>query len=675
MKTAAAGAALALAAAIAFWPVVSGERSFFHWDLRYEHVPIWQVTQKALRSGESPFWIDGHYCGNPLLFTQEAPLFYPLTAPLLFTAAPAHRLSDLFTLFHFWLAGFLAYLLLRDLGCDPLSSLFGGIAWMLSARMIQSALWPNAVAVLALLPLALAGVLRICRGRRRSGILAASVAGGLCFLASRPQVLLAIAPLFASVVVGGFIAARRKGTVAVDLALSALLAFALGAPSLLTSAALYPDSSRARGLERSEREIGPLNAENLDLVFLPVDGPDRWPEAAAYPGFLVEFLFAVGIVLTLRRTDGFPSFLFAAVAIGGLIGFLFAFGESGPYRFIAELPLLRGFRVPTRFLASWSLMLSIGAALALSRLVGRAPRGQTIAAVCVIGLAVDLALHARHATSTAPSSVYAIRPDLASAVEKMLTPDEVGFPRRLWSLVGPPFLWAYEDTRKLAVARTSEPIYGSIGMSFGIETIGGAGPPLQRWKQVFQPPEPRGAELGGVGALILPAQEVPPPPLGEPHRVQVQKFAGFPRAIVVPAAIVVPPSKAVAMTLDEKLDLRRVAVLEEGSPLSPASRWNSGEASVRLLSRGPGRSNLAVSLPGEGVLVVFHTFEKGWRATVDGKPQPVLAADAAFQGVRLPPGDHVVELEYRPRGLAAGIAAAAAGVLGLVICAFRLPAS
>jgi hypothetical protein len=288
---------------------------------------------------------------------------------------------------------------------------------------------------------------------------------------------------------------------------------------------------------------------------------------------------------------------------------------------------------------------------------------------------VDLALHARHATSTAPSSVYSIRPDLASAVGKMLTPDEVGFPRRLWSLVGPPFLWAYEDTRKLEAARTSEPIYGSIGMSFGIETIGGAGPPLQRWKQVFQPPERRNAELGGVGALILPAPDVPAPPLGEPHRVQVQRFAGFPRAIVVPAAIVVPRSKAVALTLDDRLDLRDVAVLEEGSPLSPTSRWSSGEASVRLLSRGPGRSNLAVSLPGEGVLVVFNTFEKGWHATVDGKPQPVVAADAAFQGVRLPPGQHVVELEHRPRGLAAGFAAAAAGVLGVVACALRLPAS
>ncbi|HEU5250757.1 MAG TPA: hypothetical protein VFW15_12285, partial [Thermoanaerobaculia bacterium] len=128
-----AGAILALVAAIAFWPVVSGARSFLHWDLRYEHVPVWHVTQQALLSGESPWWIEGQYCGNPLLFHQEAPLFYPLTAPLLATGAPAHRLADLFTLFHLWLAGFSVFLLLRELDVDSGPALFGGVAWMLGA--------------------------------------------------------------------------------------------------------------------------------------------------------------------------------------------------------------------------------------------------------------------------------------------------------------------------------------------------------------------------------------------------------------------------------------------------------------------------------------------------------------------------------------------------------------
>ncbi|MEP6995862.1 MAG: hypothetical protein ABI968_15165, partial [Acidobacteriota bacterium] len=154
-------AALGLLALLAFWPVASGARSFFHLDLFYEHLPVWQATQRALLAGQSPFWLDGEYCGQPPLFHQEAPLFYPPTVPLLLTGAPVHRLADVFSLFHFWLAGFAAFLLLRDQTRSAGASLFGGVAWMLSARMIQSAIWPNAVAVSALVPLVLLGILRI----------------------------------------------------------------------------------------------------------------------------------------------------------------------------------------------------------------------------------------------------------------------------------------------------------------------------------------------------------------------------------------------------------------------------------------------------------------------------------------------------------------------------------
>jgi hypothetical protein len=146
----------------------------------------------------------------------------------------------------------------------------------------------------------------------------------------------------------------------------------------------------------------------------------------------------------------------------------------------------------------------------------------------------------------------------------------------------------------------------------------------------------------------------------------------LPRAIVVPEAIVVPPGQAVAATLDEKLDPKRTAILEEGEPLQPDPSWITESGSVRLIARRAGKLELLVKVPTNAVLIVFNTFEKGWQARVDARVQPVLAADAAFQGIRLAPGEHVVELRYRPRGLATGIAAAGIGVLALVLCAFRL---
>ena len=105
-------------------------------------------------------------------------------------------------------------------------------------------------------------------------------------------------------------------------------------------------------------------------------------------------------------------------------------------------------------------------------------------------------------------------------------------------------------------------------------------------------------------------------------------------------------------------------MLEDGPPLARDSRWDPAKASVRLLSRGPGRVELEARLPGDGVLVVFNSFVKGWRAKVDGAPSRVLPADAAFQAVRLSAGEHVVELRYRSPGLLAGIGL---GVVGLIV--------
>jgi hypothetical protein len=209
-------------------------------------------------------------------------------------------------------------------------------------------------------------------------------------------------------------------------------------------------------------------------------------------------------------------------------------------------------------------------------------------------------------------------------------------------------------------------------MSYGLESVTGNGPSLRRWKLLFGERSVRLGQLAGVGALIVPRDSPDVAPIGNPRRMLVQRFPGFPRAIVVPEAVVVAPSRAIAATLDEALDPRSTAVLEEGSPLTSDPRWDPAKASVRLRSRAPGRVSVSATLPGDGVLVVFNSFEKGWQARVDGAPARVLAADAAFQGIRLPAGEHTVDLRYRPRGLAAGIVLGVVGLLGLIVVAARL---
>ncbi|HMA17898.1 MAG TPA: YfhO family protein, partial [Thermoanaerobaculia bacterium] len=361
--------------------------------------------------------------------------------------------------------------------------------------------------------------------------------------------------------------------------------------------------------------------------------------------------------------DNFPRILVTGLLAGGAIGLVFAFGESGPLGLLADLPLLRGFRVPARYLTSWSLALALASALVLSALARRTRRPALFGGLCALVLSADLVLHARRAAPTAPSAIYSVEPAMAAELRPWLEVDEVGFPRRVWSVAPPPQLWFFDDHEKLALARRSEPLYGALGTMFGFEMVGGAGPSPARWKSLFLGVQGRKAELAGAGAVVLPVR----------GRFDARRFSGLPRAIVVPEAIVVPPSRAIAAVLDDRFDPRRAAILEAGAGSRRDPAWTEKPGSVRLIERGAGHVELAASVPADGILVVFNTYEKGWRSTVDGKPQPVLMADAAFQGVRLPPGEHVVDMRYRPRGLAVGIAAATLGVLGVVIWGLRMP--
>ena len=667
-----AAAGLALLVLVAFWPVATQSRTFFHLDLFYEHLPVWDATQRALSTGDSPFWLDGEYCGHPPLFHQEAPLFYPLTVPLLRTGAPVFRLADLFSLFHYWLAGFAAFLFLRDVTRDPRAALFGAVAWMLSARLVQSALWPNAVGVGAYLPLLLWGIVRIGRGEDRAGVLWTAVPGGLALLLSRPHVLLAATPVIAAVAVWAVLSARRRSRAVGRLALSLVLALMLGAPSLVPSLALYPETSRAAGLTRGERDIRPIQP-GLDLapVFLPVDRAPRWPEAAAYPGVLAGAFFLAGLGLCLRRRADFPRGLFLALAIGGFFGLVFAAGERGPYGLLAELPLLRGFRVPARYLTSWSLALALGSAVVLAHLA-RSRRGWSISSIALVLLSADLVLHARRAAPTAPAEVWAITPDLVDVLRERSAADASGFPRRYVSAAKTLNPVLYDDQGLLTAVRHFDPLKGASGMRFGLESISGAGPTLARTESLFSSTSPRALELGGVASIVSSGPPADGSAPTDPLPLQVAVFPGLPRALLVPESIVVPSEKAVAVALSPALDPRRTVVLEEGAPQSADPDWNDREALVRGIAYRPGRVGLEARLPAPGVLVVFNAFESGWRATVDGVRTPVERADAAFQAIRLPRGTHRVELVYAPPGFAEGLAIGLAGALATILAAIRL---
>jgi hypothetical protein len=97
---------------------------------------------------------------------------------------------------------------------------------------------------------------------------------------------------------------------------------------------------------------------------------------------------------------------------------------------------------------------------------------------------------------------------------------------------------------------------------------------------------------------------------------------------------------------------------------------------VRHLEVRPDRVRAEVAASGPGWLVLVDTFDPGWAARLDGAAAPLLRANVAFRAVRVPTGEHTVEIVYRPRALTAGLMVS--GLALLALCGLgwsaRLPA-
>lgn len=138
----------------------------------------------------------------------------------------------------------------------------------------------------------------------------------------------------------------------------------------------------------------------------------------------------------------------------------------------------------------------------------------------------------------------------------------------------------------------------------------------------------------------------------------------LPRAYVVGTARAADGEAARRILLDPGFDLRREVVL-------PGTSFAAGPGfagTSRVVDMRPDRVRVEVELSEPGLMVLVDTYDPGWKATVDGRPAPLLRANVAFRGVRVPAGRHVVEQVYRPGTVVYGLwTSAAAAVAGLAV--------
>lgn len=328
--------------------------------------PYWDVRNAAFRAGELPLWTTDLFMGSPLLANPQLGTYYPLnwlTAP--FRAPQAIKIS---ILLHSILAGLGVFHLYRvAVEKRVMPALLAALVYSFSGYLGAHVEQINQYQGLAWLPILFALYHRtLTRGRPwRDGLLFA-LAWALQIFCGHTQTVFISGIGLGVYGIGLGIAARDKPRQItrrlMTLGACTLVALLLAIPQLLPSLELIGMSNRGSGFSAGEVTAFSLSPNLLGRALLPSYDGQLFGEYVAYLGVI-----GLGLALWGVAAGHLPAGVRRLWIGMALLGLLLALGRSSPlFLLLAELPLFNLFRVPARFLALFTLGMSILAGIGFS---------------------------------------------------------------------------------------------------------------------------------------------------------------------------------------------------------------------------------------------------------------------------------------------------------------------
>lgn len=126
-----------------------------------------------------------------------------------------------------------------------------------------------------------------------------------------------------------------------------------------------------------------------------------------------------------------------------------------------------------------------------------------------------------------------------------------------------------------------------------------------------------------------------------------------------------------------KIDVRHEAVADKKFQQTlGASTTNDSTATVTLKSYEPDRLVYDVKSTNGGVLVFSEIYYPGWTATIDGNDVPVGRVNYVLRALNMKPGNHKVELTFKPKTvvMTERIANTASAILVIILVAVTIAA-
>ncbi len=635
----------------------------FPWDFRAVHLPLATFVADSLHRGELPLWDPYTYCGNPIYANIQTALFYPpvFAATLMsgwLGAAQLPRLLAVAVAAQVFFAGVCTFALLRRLGVQPAAAWIAGTTYELGCFFASQAEHMGAMHGASWLPLTWLCVVELRSKTRWPWLALLSVALSMTILAGLPQV--AVAAFGSAFVLAAALAMFRLGrrTLPLQVLLAWGWALALAAVQFIPTIELTRNSVAKYRADWLKSGGGIKPGALFSLIV-----PNYWSvfdlskfHGPSDPTFLYLYSSLLGLALALAAMCWKPGRWTRAFTFVTLATTIWMLGDATPIGRTIFQSLPAGVRIgihPEYAFCVFSLGLAVLAGYGADRFL-RGTRLQILAGVVI---AVDLLA----VSSGRPFNISSV------VAEPGITHDSADGNR-------------YLITRLRALTNTAYPPYridtadvtfgwSSTATLTGIPTANGCDPlaperiiqvrlsfsPGERWGTCYQVVNPSSPVLGLTNARYLLSRTA----VSDSFFQLVEEIGAYK----------IYENTRTLPRFFYANRVRRANSLAEAAKALHAADFNPSEFAVveppfvgleslpetpsdsraDVISYGPSAVSLRTHSTGPAFLVATDTYYPGWEARIDGSPTPLYLTDVAFRGIRVPAGEHRVEMRFVPR--------------------------
>lgn len=691
-----------------YWPILTpnlaDRQSFPPGDFSHQFWAFATYEVRQLSAGRLPLWNPYTFAGSPFWADVQAAVFYPPSLLTILLSAPwgfSLLALEIEAITHFWIAASLMYLFMRELtGCRQ-TALIASLTFTFSGYLTGYPSQQLAVLeTVTWLPLILYGLTKAARQTDFRFIILAGVAWGLTLLAGHPQSGLIVAYL--STAYFGWLVyelrittGRLPSLCSIGGTYLAFLLIGLGLAAIQFIPAVEYTRLSVRAAGTYDKMAGGFPIVDMVQLLLPGLVSHYSP---LYIG-VMSLILALTVTFSRHQHQPATTFWATVAGVSGLITF-------GGNTFLYSLLYLTtpGFAI-FRGQERWALAV----AFSLSVLVGYGFRqllmlddnfranshqitqylfyglliltGLAFFGLNDTGWTADNPFYELLSVSTFLTIVLALiwllwraiphlSPLQLTALAGVLVCFDlftINWQTNLypelpeWHTQMPAVVQAIKNDAK----NDQQPfrvynefrLYDNYGLPFQLEDLWGASPLRPaRYDQFLAPPMPieRAWELFNVKYVITWRAE-----LYKPSTIIYQEPATDgttyvhrlnevgPRAWLVHQVEVADDATILQKLADPTFDRWQIALLEESTTEIPPAQ--AAEASLSQLTyHSPQAFSVWVTSSAPAWLILSEPHYPGWQATIDGQPAPIQRANYVLRAIAVPPGEHLVRLEFWP---------------------------